>query len=211
MEVSKIIEIIAFITGICVFHSIRPPFLKLLIPLLLVTIFVENYLIIVFDANFVYNIYSLIDMGVWFYLFYCILTRKKIRVLIIIAATICFSYALIELLYLRSWTLWRADSFRIYNLSIILFATLYFYEINKKEYHNIFIDPLFWISSACFLFHLLFFFNNTIMGQLFFWKLSNAKIVFVILQATANIVYYFLLCIGLIVCFYKSRLEQVKY
>lgn len=210
MNISKIFEIIALLTSLVAFKAIRPLYLRILVPLLILTVAVENYFSKIIEVNKVYNVFSLVEMAVWFFIFFKILPRKNFRVGIAIAAILCFTYAFVEVMYMRSWLVFRTDSLRIYNLSIILFSTLYFFEINKKEYHNIFTDPLFWICTACFLFHLLFFFNNTIWGQFFYWKLTNAKAVYITLQSTANIIYYSLLCKGLLVCYYKFKLEQLN-
>ena len=209
---SNILEVIALIFSLVAFKATRPVFLRILTLLLFITVVNEIFIIPYIPShNFGYNIFSFIDMLVWFYVFFNIHTNKRIKCGIVIAAIFCFSYSFIELEYISGWYVMHINSFRLYELCIIAFSTLYFYEINKKDYHNLFTDPLFWFCSACFIFHLLLFLNFTTINEKNYWHLQNSRLVFLILQTVAITFYYVLICIAFSICYYKYKETHQKF
>ena len=162
-----------------------------------------------FNRNIAYNVFSIIDMTGWFYVFFKIhALDKKRRSWISWGAFLCFVYSGIELSMSGGWKNLHPNSFRIYNVVIILSCMSYFNLMMKREYHNFLNDQVFWVCSACFLFHLIFFINITTLAENSYWKVKDADQIFNILNNVANSCYYLLLCTAFLICSYKRRLNH---
>ena len=156
-----------------------------------------------------YNAFSLADMTVWFIVFFLIHQKKPYRVFIVTAFVVCMAYSLIELLYLKGWWHFHTDSFRLYDISMIIMALMYFYEKLKEVYHNLVADHVFWIAAACFLYHSLLFVTFTTQSQPDYWSLPNAGRFYNILQNTGSLFYYLLLSLSFFIC-YSRFSRQVQ-
>ncbi len=207
MKLYQIIEIVALLSGLIVYKTIRPDFLKIIVALLLITVINECLIVPyikmtgIINRNYAYNIFSLIDISIWFFTFYKIETSSAIKKIIVGAAITCLTYTLLELNFLKSWEQLHPDSFRVYNIMIVAMATRYFYRIMLKEYHNILLDSFFWVSTGCFLFHFIFFVNITMLAEDRFWDEKTSRLIFNFLHNIANILYYNCLSIAFYVCY----------
>ena len=213
MKLYKICYIVALIAGLIAYKTIRPAFLKPIVFLLAITVLNECMIIPYFISlkkhatNICYNVFALIDMAIWFYVFYKINTKPSIRYFIIAGAIISFLYSFIELLFLKDWQHLHTDSMRLYGLIIIFLSACYFYQVMLKPYHNIFNDSIFWICAGCFLFHLILFINLTTLANAKYWNLKSAGFVQHLLQNIAIFCYYCCITIGFILCYYSNYLE----
>jgi hypothetical protein len=175
--------------------------------ILLVTVINELFIIWpqyqrgVYNNLMYYNVFSLIDMTVWMIVFYKI--NPPYRRWIAGAYIICMAYSLVELLVIRGWDQLHTDSFRLYSITIMLAAMLYYYERLKEPYFNLVADPLFWIASACFLYHSLNFVVFT-LHQRQYWKLHEMGKMSTILQHSASTFYYLLLSLSFVLCYFSS-------
>lgn len=210
----KLSEILALIIGLACFRASRELYIKAIILLLLLTVINEVIFIPyikshhLFNRNIAYNIFSIIDMATWFYVFYEILQQAKVRKWIIAAAIGAFAWTAIEL-FNKGWHNIHPDSFRFYEVCLILFSLYYFYLILKKEYHPVFGDPNFWLCSACIFYHSTLFLTFTTLAENNYWELKNAMEVFTTLHSITNVVYYLMLCGAFIACYFNYR--QQKY
>ena len=213
MNPIKICEIVAFIVGLIAYKTIRPAFLKPIVFLLSITVLNECLIIPYFISlkknhnNFCYNVFTFIDMAIWFYVFYKINTKPSIRYFIIAGAIVSFLYSFIELTFLNDWQHAHCDSMRLYGLIIIFLSACYFYEVMMKPYHNIFSDSIFWICAGCFLFQLIFFINLTTLANAKYWNLKSSGFVQHLLMNIANFCYYWCITIAFILCYYSNYLE----
>ncbi len=211
MKLYQVLEVISFITGLITYKALRPKFLQLIVLILGITVIHEclviPYLIRVSPTriNLSYNIFSLIDMLTWIYIFFRILSQTSFRNPVIILSALSILYSLIELTVIKSWFSPHTDSFRFYEISLILFTLFYIYLTIKEEYHNLLYDPLFWVCCAIIAYHSILFLSFTTIRERNYWHLKNAKEVFRVLQTINNICYYVLLCITFIICKFKFR------
>ncbi|MDR0792630.1 MAG: hypothetical protein LBE82_04940 [Chitinophagaceae bacterium] len=212
----KIIEFIALLTGICACFFFRPFYFKLVVGLLAYTLF--NGLIIIsslkkailYGNNIALNIFSLIDMAVFFYIFFRVFTGSAIRKYIAGAAVLVYIYTFTELFFLRSWRELHTDSMRVYEMVIIIFSILYLYKLLKKEYYIVVIDPVFWLCSACLIYHSILIINFTTIADKNYWNFKDAVFVSHLLLNIANTVYYLLLCSMFISGIYYSKWRKKK-
>ena len=156
-----------------------------------------------------YNAFSLVDMTVWFGIFYILHHKRRYKIFAIAAFGFCMAHSLLELFYLKGWSSFHTDSFRVYDICIIALALFYFYETLRVPYHDINRDPYFWIAAACFLYHALLFVTFTTQAQPDYWSLPNASKFFYILQFTGNTFYYVLLSLSFLIC-YSTYSRQVR-
>ncbi len=207
------VEFTCFLCGFFAFSKLKPNYLKL-IPLLL-TLDICNELIIVpytlqihnINQNIGYNIFSFFEMSVWYYIFLHINRKSYLKKWILFLAFICFAYSYIEIIYLRGWRELHIDSLRLFNVSMIFFSCNYLYKILKEEYHELFVDALFWLSSACVIYHSMLFLNFTTMSENGYWVFKNADDVFYFLSDLGNIFYYLLLTIAFCSCIYYNQIS----
>ena len=139
MYLFRIVETVAFIAGLIVYKTIKPAFLKPIVFLLAITVLNECMIIPYFISlkknynNYSYNVFTFIDMAIWFYVFYKINTKPSIRYFIIASAIVSFLYSFIELTFLNDWRHLHCDSMRLYGLIIIFLSACYFYQVMLKE------------------------------------------------------------------------------
>jgi hypothetical protein len=162
-----------------------------------------------FERNIDYNIFSLVDMTVWFIFFLGMFQKNTEKKFVIIIAIANLSYSLVEILFIHSWRDFHSDSVRVYDISIIVFSSYYLFLILKKEYHNLWKDSLFWICVACILYHSTVFINFTsLVESESYWNSKQAYIVYNILQNIANAFYYLLLCGAFFVNYINFKNEK---
>ncbi len=208
----------AFLVGLLTWKSIKPTYLRAIVLMLGITALNEDvvvpYLKVkrIFDINAAYNIYSLVDMFCWFYVFYMILKEDVFKNYVRLAAIICMAYSLIELCLLKNWRNFHTDSLRLYYIFCILFVLRYFYLIQQKEYHLLYTDPLFFVATGVILYCSITFINFTTVAEHNYWNVKNARQVFHILQDVANSLYYPCLSTSFLVCYFsRYRKRQVYY
>ena len=203
--IEYVCQVLATILGIIAWRWVRPAFLRWIIPVLIATVLNElvivPYLVRHFPASrdLAYNLFSLLDMGVWLYVFYRIHAGVKPGRYIIAATVAIYLYSFVEI-QIKGWTRLHTDSFRLYEIIILLLACTYLYRIFKMEYHRLMPDPLFWTSAACIIYHAVLFLNFTTLAENSYWYFNGADEVFIYLQAIGNIFYYLFLSFAFIAC-----------
>lgn len=217
MKYYQLLEIAAFIICLTANLVVRHVFLRIILSLLFITL--ANEIVVVpylnehlkFYKNVAYNIFSLIDMFLWFLIFYITNDKRAFKKMVLASAVLCFAYTFIELTFLKSWEQLHPDSFRFYNLTIITWCFVYFNKIIKKNFHDALRDELFWILGGNFLFHLVFFVNLTTMTEKIYWEKKDTIEVFYFLHNLANTFYYSSICIACFVFFFKFRNKKAIY
>jgi len=203
-----LLEIMAFIVSLISLRMNYPLF-RWICGILLLTVINEGILVPYFKGEgmvnnvIFYNVFSLADMTVWSIIFYKIHEKRSYKIFTAAAYALFMLYSLIELVFINGWHQFHTDSFRVYNICIIISAIFYFYEKLREVYHNLLTDPLFWVAAACFLYHSLLFVNFTTLSQTEYWKTPNAARFYFILQDTASTFYYFLLSCSFLVCYFS--------
>lgn len=202
----------AFLTGIYACFLYRAYYFRLITILLGVTLFNEYVFTVYFcrplhiHLNVAYNVFSLIDMGIWCYIFYKIYAGHRAQKFVLPFAAAIFLYTFAELFFLKGWTVMHIDSFRVYELFIIVLSIVYLYGILKLEYYSVNTDPLFWMCAACILYHSILVLTFTLRIDAGYWKFKNAKEVFFFLQVLTDASYYLLLC-----CMFISGIAYSRY
>ncbi|MGC4102478.1 hypothetical protein [Ferruginibacter sp.] len=208
-----IFNIAAILTGLYCLRKGGPVILFLV--LCLVTLaFINEYILVPHSAkwwaikgNILYNIYSLIEITVWFVV-YSILFHKSIP-LIILTGLIVLTYTAIEL-HRYSFSEFHIRSYASFSAASLVIALCYFSKISLRRLHPITRDPVFFICTALLCFHSVFLINLFTMMETSYWKLSNVVLVFDVLQIMATILYYLFICIAFIISCYRY-LPQISH
>ncbi len=215
IEFEKTIELFVLIIGLIVWKTVRPKYLHSIIILIGITVLHEMVIVPIsksthlFKRNISYNIFSLIDIAFWYFIFYKINSVNRISKWFFLIAALIFLFNLFDICFISGWKQFHTMSFKAYNIFMVLLSAYYFYSILQKEYHSIFSDPLFWICSAVFLYHALLFINLSTIAYNNYWNLKNSHEVFNILQTIGVTTYYLLLCIAFLVGYYNHK-QQIR-
>lgn len=210
------LELIAFIMVALSFKKITPVFLKWLVLLLGVN-FLNDAVFIpyvkmhrLFPRNVAYNAYSIMEITVWFYIYYHVFRRGMATRIILIVFIMVIGYSFLELSLLKGWHQFHTDSYRIYELCMITFASMYLYQLLKLRFHRLYNDALFWLSCANLIAHSILFVNLTTIAEKNYWNLENATEVFRTLNAVGNTFFYSLISIGFLSCFFYKHQTRRK-
>jgi len=212
LQLRFILEFLALIIGALSWQKMYPVYLRMIVLVLLIT-FINEYVIIqqieqnysYISRDIAYNIFSVIDISIWIYVFYKIYLYKRMNRHLFIPATIAFLYSIIDIFFIYGIRHFHTNSMMLYNLSIILLSGNYLFYSLKKEYYQPLSDSLFWICAACIGYHSLLFLNFvTIRLPEAYWQELQANKVWVIVSLSANIFYYLLLSIAFLTCFKKG-------
>ena len=213
-------EILAFICGLGMWKFLEPPVLKLIVVLLGITVLNESVLIPYLiqtqrlSTNAVYNVFSMIDISVWLFVFIKLNPEKKMKVGLLVTAIILTVYSLLEIFLIRGFYRFHADSFKLYCLVMVLLALYFLLRLLSARYYVALKDPLFYICIAVIIYQSMMFLNMTTVGQN---KLPTDGLIkfalqlFAILQDIGNISYYLLLCIAFLICFFNQRTKPLAY
>lgn len=199
----NIIQFIAFLCGLIAWKRVRPPYTHWIILLLGLTVVNESIIIpyvMYHRRNVDYNVYSFFDMATWLFVFYQVHKGKAIQKIIKPAAAFLFLYSLMEI-YWKGWGFLHTDSFRAYEIVILLLSCSYLYSIFRVEYHVLVYDPIFWIAAACIIYHAILFLNFTTLAENGYWFFKGSRKVFDVLQVIGNIFYYLFLSFSFFSCF----------
>lgn len=215
LNFNNILELVTMLLSVLLLQYTRIKAFKWLTAILVITVI--NEMLVVpylrayypYQRNIAYNVFSFFDMWCWFAFFYTAYTGKKIRRILIGLAVVCFSYSIIELTIIKkTWLYIHSDSLRVYDIAIILLACYYLLSILKKEYHSLSSDGVFWVCTACMLYHAIIFINFTTLSETGeYWNNKEALRNFAILQTIANLAYYLFLCTAFLTGFYKHRMK----
>lgn len=211
------LELATFLISLYSFSLIQARLQQLLSFLLFLTVLNEAWLVPWVQkkdpwfTNVAYNAFSLVDITSWFVIFFLIYKKETLRLLIVMAWFACMGYSLWELCLTKGWKLFHTDSFRVYNICIIVLSFTYFYQKMREKYYNYSTDPHFFICAATFFFHSILFINLTTMAEKTYWKVPLAQKVFFLLHDIGNTFYYLLLSLSFIICYYRLRNMDPKY
>lgn len=117
----------------------------------------------------IYNVLSIIEYSIYFYLYYSIFQEKKIKLLVKVFAGITTMVYLIDLFFVNGIDLFNSLTTTAGSFLLIITSLLYFYQLIKGiEYSNLTKVPMFWISTA-----VLFYSVGTIILFNYFNKYIN--------------------------------------
>jgi hypothetical protein len=217
MNYLTVIELAAFFSTLLAWKITRPVYLRWVSAVLAFTLLNESILVPfvegtkLLNQNILYNAFSLVDMFIWLFVFFSAATNPRYRRIIAVTGILCLFYSLLELFFLRNWKYFHVDSFRLYELAIIVFAVIYLVSLLSKAYHNLLGDLFFWCCAACIIYHGILFLNFTTVAEHNYWKIKDAARIFFILQEMASVFYYLLICAGFLIFFLKYRGSKASF
>jgi len=209
-------EIVTFTVGFLFLRKIKETIFRLLV--LLVGISASCELLVYklnsepwFDRCFLYNVFSFWDIAVWLFIFYTIIITKWFKILLIISGVVLNLYGYFELSVFKSWNNFHTDSFRMYELIILISSIWYLYEQLEVLYYRTFAEPLFYVCTGCIFYHSILFIETTTQSELVYWKMKGTREVFYLLLNIANLIYYSSLIISFCVWYYSNRPRAKQY
>lgn len=210
---TAIFSFIAFSCSLLALRS-RQPYFYWLSAILFLTTLNEWFLIkflqhqFEINPNATYNVFSFLDISCWILIFYLIIPEPKYKKWVLIQGAVILLFSIIELIYWKNWRRLHTESFRFYNLSMLIFCLMYLLSKIKLPYYKLTGDPKFWICTACFFYHIVLFTSFTLHSKAEFWVLENAKQFYAILHFTGNLFYYTLLSVACMILYFKSPLKS---
>lgn len=199
MKPYLIAQLICLIAGLLVIDNSRPAYIKVLIGLVSLTVLNEFLFVPLvkihapYYRNVLYSGFSLVDMFTWFYVFNHILAADPWRRIARLMMAACIVWTSIDLLDESQWQLLHPNSFRAYEVCLILLGFRYLFTTLKKDYLPLRHDVNTWLCFACISFHSIFFINLTTFSYFGYWKSPDSPHIFRILTNIANLLYYSLL------------------
>ena len=204
--------LLSLITGLVFSKSAKPFFLLPLVALLALTAATEfsvNYFLVErirrHYVNVIYNLFSLVDMGVWLLLFYRFLVSEKLKLIVVVIGVLLIIYSIVDIQFVNKWRFLHADSERIYCLFMLFLSIAYLNQRLSLPYENLFKNPHAYLCAACIVYHGSLFGNLTILGEEKNAGVFNIHYIFLLLQLIANCIYYILLCAAFAVCYWTQR------
>lgn len=207
LSFENILELIAMTVSLVLVRFTKGGSFKWICFILIITV-LNEMIIVPFcnkTRNIAYNGFSLMDMLSWFMFFILIFPTKKTKRIIIFICASTMIYSLIEIIQ-KKWLNLHCDSRRVYDIIVILLSVYYLYTILRKEYHNLWLDSVFWACCACIIYNSVEFINFTALSENGeYWNLKNAWINYQILQTLANTLYYSFICLAFFISYYKFK------
>ncbi len=201
-------QLFGLITGFVFFRYLKPFYLRFIVALLFVTCVNELVLIphtkTAGETNLCYNLFSLIDIGTWLFIYYRFFKYRRWKTLVFTGGSVLILLSLADLVA-NGFNLFHTRSLIAYEVFIIFLSVRYLYGIFTREYADLFSDPIFWIVSACLLYHSILIINFTTITVRDYWKLENTLVIFNILETAANVIYYLIISFSFLLCFYCNR------
>ncbi len=147
--------------------------------------------------NLIYNLYSLIDIGVWFYVVFTILKNQIPRYIAVFLTLIVYTSSFIELFFYDNINQFHTTSFCLYELILILISIYYLYFNLKIDYYSFSDNIHFWIIAACIIYHSISFLKFTFMGLYSSSKnIQSAAFGFYLLGLLSNLLFCIFICIA---------------
>lgn len=210
MNLAHVFQLLAFVAGLAVFRKAGLVYVRVLIVLLAITVI--NELVVVpyikqnnlFNRNVAYNIFSLLDMAAWFFILHRIIQSRTGNRLTIVFAAVAFAWSFLEI-NSSGWNALHVDSFRFYEVAVILLSIYYLYTLMKREYYRFIDDPKFWLCSAVIIYHSVLFLSFTTLVENNYWNIPEANSIFVIFVNINNVIYYTLICAAFASIYYRHR------
>ena len=207
-----IVELLTLITGLFSLSKNRPVILYPILGLTLLALINENIIIAHsqqwwgISRNLCYNIFSLVEISAWSFIFYIIFSKyPNLKRFVIISWAFIIIYSLIELFFLYSFNEFHIRSYMFFCIFSLACACIYIVLVTIKDYHQLSTDPTFWLCAAAISFNSVFFINLLTIADSRYWKLSHATEIFDVLQSSALIIYYIFICTAFITSCYSYR------
>lgn len=191
-----VFEILAVLTGLIFFSKIKPVTYRLIVPVLLLTVFNEGFAHYGLYRSwglpklFFYSIFFLIQIISYSAIYYQNIRTGKLKNTVVL---ICIISVVSAIVFLRLYGLFNFNPYfiDIIALGLVLMASLYLYSLqqNDKVYYPG-RDPLFWFSVALIIvnFFLLLFVNAVFVDA--FKNDKNSQEIFSTLNSIGNVFYY---------------------
>ena len=213
MNYIKVLELLCLCVGLIRYKKLDPSYLRCVVAIVAITVIQESLVVNIIKLysptfrNLTYNIFSFFEMFVWLGFFYVVHRGHQIAQIIIPVGIVIAVYSLIELNFLKNWESLHTNSYRIYELFVLVLSFAYLVRLLKKDsYHPTFSDSIFWVCSACIIFHAMLMVNFTVLVERNYWNLKNSRELFNFLHNIGNTFYYLLLCVSFLTgSFFRSR------
>jgi hypothetical protein len=207
-----ILELITILSGLFFLRKGRPGSLYFILVAIILATFNENIFIHHskhwwnISRNIFYNAFSLIDISLWFIVFFKIFSENKLmQKVVIFGSTTILIYSLLEIFYLRSPNQLHTDSLMSWSAFVVVLCLVYFSDVLKKECHLLSRDPSFWLCAGAICFNAVFFLNLQTIGATEYWENAGTALIFDVLQCAAIFLYYLFICFAFIVHYYNYR------
>ena len=184
------------ITGLIFINKIRPKFYSIIVVLLILTSCNETWVSVInkgLNGVFYYNIFSIVEITCWCYIFYKINhLKKKGWHFFFIFSIIIFS--IVEIIFRKGF---HTYSYRLFSIFTIVTCLQYFYQLVEIEKKIVlWKDGTFWIMASLLIFHFVFFFYLTAIDIKEFRSAKDTLAAFRTVISIVNIIYYLMLSIG---------------
>lgn len=190
--------IFCFIVGLIRFSRLSPPYIRLLIPFLFLTIFSElatPLRIINFgDSNhWFFNIYILIEFLFFSFIFYKTFQNKRNKKIVILLLVIGMVLYVLNIILIQGFFKFHTISYRVFSLIFITWCLSYFKELLNSENEMVLLrNPMFWISTGLFFFSLGLFFYMNAFDYIVYYKIDyNNKLWKIIITSFNYLLYSF--------------------
>ena len=159
LKIADYILFLAALAGLILYTRLRSTSVKILVWLLLVTLFVElstPFQLLKFEKNnfLLYNIFTPVECSFYALIYYLSFREKKYKTFILFVWIIAFCLMLANALFIQGFTPLNSYSFIVSCIAITLFAFTYLLqeysaEVNVRFYEQ----PLFLISIGILFFY----------------------------------------------------------
>jgi hypothetical protein len=180
----------------------------LLVPLLLLTLFVEVFAVFIYkftkSSHWIHNFFIGVEIVIFFYFFYFFVKSIKMKRRSILFVCLFVLFFGINILFFQKMLMFNYYSLLFGSILLVINACFFIMELMKINILNIFKNPMFWLASG-----VLFFFSiTTIFFSLFDYlvvsKKVNVSTLYRILITFANFVLYSCLSISILL-FWKKK------
>lgn len=208
------IIIATIIVGLLFYQKITPRYIRLFIPFLALTLFVEiansyNWLWFKGPNLWFFNIFTIIEFIFYFFIFYFSIKNHKIKKLVLFSIPFYVLAACINIFFIQGIFNFHTISYRIASVMIIIYCYLYFRQLLKMDISiNILRDPMFWICTGLLFFYSGFFFYFSAFEYIAYTKSVYNLTLWKILSRSLNILLYSSFFIALICNLKQQNLSK---
>lgn len=204
------IIIATIVIGLLFLKRITPIYIRLFIPFLGITLFVElansfKWLWFKGPNLWFFNIFTNLEFIFYFFIFFMALKNAKARSFIIFSIPVYLLLACINIFFIQGIFQFHTISYRLASVMIITFCYLYFRQLLSIEIAvNILRNPMFWICTGLLFFYSGFFIYFSAFDYIAYSKSSYNLTLWRILSRTLNVILYSSFFIA-IICNLKQK------
>lgn len=196
------VAMICIVAGLISFSKLSPPYLRLFIPFLAVTVFVEcvtplKWIHFKGSNHWFFNLFTIMEFAFYGLIYFKTISGTAKKKYVVYSLLLGLAAAFINIFFIQGFEKFHTISYRICSAITISWCILYFRQLLQLHEEIRLVElPMFWFTTGIFFFSLGFFFYMNAFDYIVYRKISFNQQLWKVISRSLNMLLYSCFLIG---------------